>query len=218
MKKIVCLLSGGIDSPVAAAMLSKKYDITLVHLDNTPLAPKIVKERVLKLAKLLAKIFKKKTRLYVVPHGENLKGFVAVERKMNCVLCRRMMYRIANEIAKKEGAIAIATGESLAQVASQTLQNLRAEDAASELPVLRPLIGMEKKEIIVIAKKIGTFETSVEKDEGCYTAKTRPMCCFATPVYPETKAELEIVEDTEKKLDIQGMLRKSVESSEIIEL
>ncbi|MEM5804906.1 MAG: 7-cyano-7-deazaguanine synthase [Candidatus Aenigmatarchaeota archaeon] len=218
MKKIVCLLSGGIDSPVAAAMLSKKHEIVLVHLDNAPMAPKIVKERVMKLAKLLAKISGRKTRLYIVPHGENLKSFLEVERKMNCILCRRMMYRIANEIAKREGADAIATGESLAQVASQTLPNLRAEDAASILPVLRPLIGMEKSEIVALAKKVGTFETSVERDKGCYTAKSRPMCCFATPIHPETRADLASIEAAEKKLDIRGMLEKSVSASEVIEL
>ncbi|MFQ6010468.1 MAG: tRNA sulfurtransferase [Candidatus Aenigmatarchaeota archaeon] len=218
MKKVVCLLSGGIDSPVAAAMLSKKYEIILLHLDNTPLAPKVVRERAIRLARLLAKLSKRKIRFYIVPHGENLKRFAVADKKMNCILCRRMMYRIANKIAKKEGAIAIATGESLAQVASQTLQNLRVEDAASDLPVFRPLIGMEKSEIIDIAKQIGTYETSILKEKGCYTAKSRSMCCFATPLHPATRSDLGKIEGIERGIDIDELIERSIESSRMMEL
>lgn len=204
MKKIVCLLSGGIDSPVAAAMLSKKYDVVLVHFEISSTEKKIAK-----LAEAIAKHSKKKVRLYMVPHSENLKKLSAAGKKSTCVMCKRMMYRIANKIALKEGAEAIATGDSLAQVASQTLKNLRAEDAASDLPVFRPLIGLEKSEIIEIAKQIGTYEISIQKGESK---------CPGVPQYPETRAEISETEMLEENVDMEQLVNDSIGRSRTMDL
>jgi len=209
--KAVVLISGGIDSPVAAAMMAKKYNIILVHLDNKPYAPKIVKKKVKLLAKQLKKITKQKIPLLIVPHGPNLKRFLLTpDRKLLCVMCRRMMYRIANEIAKQEKAKAIITGEALAQVASQTLSNLDVENYVSDLPVLRPLIGLDKEEIIQVAKEIGTYDISIMKEKGCQTAKTRAMCCYATPEYPATRSNIDELDDVEKEIDIQKLIKHSL--------
>lgn len=214
--KAVGLISGGIDSPAAMYIMSKKYEIILIHLDNSPYAPKIVKKKVLKLSQKLAEITKKNIKLYIVPHGENLKDFLKVERKFNCILCRRMMYRLANEIAKKEKAKFLITGESLAQVASQTLSNMKTEDSVSEIPILRPLLGLDKEEITKIASKIGTYEISIEKEQGCVSAKGRPMCCYATPVVPATKSDINKIEEIERKVDIEGMVKRSIDNCQIL--
>ena len=197
--KIVCLLSGGIDSPVAAAMLSRKHDTVLVNFETIQ-----EKEKIQSLAMTLAKLSGKKMRLYIVPHGDNLRKLSPVAKKYTCVICKRMMHMMANMIAEKERADATATGDSLAQVASQTLKNLRAEDAASKLTVLRPLIGMEKSEIIEMAKEIGTYDISIGKDRGA---------CPGVPKYPETRAELDEVERIEKEAGIEEMARNSVRSA-----
>ena len=213
--KAVALLSGGIDSPVAIYRMAKKYDLILVHLDNKPYAPKIVKKKVKLLTDQLRKVTKQKLPLYIVPHGPNLKKFLMIhDRKMLCVMCRRMMYRIANEIAKEKGAKAIVTGESLAQVASQTLSNLNVENFVSELPVLRPLIGLDKEEIIETAKEIGTYEISIMKEKGCQTARTRAMCCYATPEYPATRSNIRELDDAEKDIEIEKLIKKSVNKIE----
>ena len=213
--KAIALISGGIDSPVAVSMMASKYNIILVHLDNKPYAPKIVKKKVKMLADQLRKTTKQKMPLYMVPHGPNLKRFLlAPDRKMLCVMCRRMMYRIANEIAEKEKAKAIITGEALAQVASQTLSNLNVENYVSKLPVLRPLIGLDKEEIIEIAKKIGTYEISIMKEKGCQSVKTRAMCCYATPEYPATRSNIYELDAVEKEMDIQKLIKRSIDKIE----
>ncbi|MBR9682863.1 MAG: hypothetical protein GOV02_04255 [Candidatus Aenigmarchaeota archaeon] len=213
--KAIALLSGGIDSPVAIYRMSKKYDLILVHLDNKPYAPKIVKKKVKLLADKLREITKQEMPLYIVPHGPNLKKFLVIpDRKMLCVMCRRMMYRVANEIAKKEGAKVIVTGEALAQVASQTLSNLSVENYVSELPILRPLIGLDKEEIIETAQEINTFNISIMKEKGCQTAKTRAMCCYATPEYPATRSSVKELDDVEKDIEIDKLIKKSVNKIE----
>jgi thiamine biosynthesis protein ThiI len=212
--KAVALISGGIDSPVAVSMMAKKYDIILVHLDNKPYAPKMVEKKVRLLTDRLRKVTKQKLPLYIVPHGPNLKRFLLIkDRKLICVMCRRMMYRVANEIAKENGAKAIITGESLAQVASQTLQNLTVENSVSDLPILRPLIGFDKDEITKIAKKIGTYEISIMKEKACSTSSTRALCCYATPEYPATRAASEEVEFEEKDIEINKLVKESIDNS-----
>ena len=205
--KIICLLSGGIDSPVAAAMLMKKHDVVLLHIDNYPLASKTVRKKVIDIAKVLKR--KKKITLYIVKHSHNLKEFMKVGGKSTCILCKRMMYRIANEIARKEKADAITTGDSLAQVASQTLSNLATESKASKLPVLRPLIGLDKEEITRKARKYGTYEISIRKE-------AEPSGCGAVPKHPRTRSEHEEIERLEKNIQIKKLLKKSMDSAEKI--
>lgn len=209
--KVVCLISGGIDSPVAAWMMMKR-GCAIVPLfayfprggDESDL------RRYLNVIHALEKwSIGEPIEAYVYRHEHNLLAFRKLEPKYVCVLCRRMMYRVANELAKKVGAKAIVTGENLAQVASQTLFNLSTIDSASELPVLRPLIGMDKIEIEKIAKEIGTYDISCQRiSTGCLPRKG----CWARPPKPVTMARLEVVKTLEEQLDIEELLNKSVES------
>jgi len=120
---------------------------------------------------------------------------------LHCVLCRRMMLRVAGELGKRQGAFAIVTGESLGQVASQTLTNIATEFPAAPLPVLRPLIGLDKQEIVEMAKRIGTYEISIQPGN----------CCTAVPERPATKAGIGFVEAEERGLDIQAMVIASLD-------
>lgn len=205
--KAICLISGGIDSPVAAyLMLKQGWELDFVYLKNAPFSDERTDNRVYDAVNFLRKKFPKAGKLYVVPHGPNLRMFVAnLERKYNCVFCRRMMFRIAEKIAKKEGATVLLTGENLAQVASQTLQNMVVVTKATKLPIVRPLLGMDKQEIIDIARKVGTFDSSIQP----------ARCCWIVPDQPSTAARLEKIEEEESEIDVEGMVGKAVEGASI---
>ena len=164
--RVVSLISGGIDSPVASyRMMQRGCRLIFVHFHSAPYLDKTSQEKVRDLVKWLTR-HQFTSRLYLVPFGEIQRQIVAsVLRPLRVVLYRRMMMRIAEAIAKKQKGEALVTGESLAQVASQTLQNLAVIEKATALPILRPLVGMDKQEIIDQARRIGTFETSVIPDQ-----------------------------------------------------
>jgi len=148
-----------------------------------------------------------KLEMRVVPFGQILRSFVEqAPRELTCVLCKRAMLKVAEQIAGKVRAEAIVTGESLGQVASQTLTNLRIIDQASNLPVLRPLIGMDKVEIERMARAIGTFEISTKPAAGC----------SAVPRYPETYAKLEKVLEAESRLDIQALVDVALNKEKLV--
>ncbi len=193
--KLLCLISGGIDSPVAGyLMLSKGYDVEFLHMDLGTYEHSKSVDKVKSLLKQLEKNSGKKFKLHVISHGTFLETAAKkAERKYICILCKRQMLRQAETLAKKIGAKALLTGDSLGQVASQTLDNMYAIDKATKLPVVRPLIGMNKEEIIKIARKIGTYELSIA--EG--------GCCNAFPSKPETKAKLGKIEEQEESLMLQ---------------
>jgi thiamine biosynthesis protein ThiI len=193
-----CLLSGGIDSPVAALRLLRRgCRLVLIHFSGQPIQSKASVEKATDLAELLAR-FQTEITLYVVPFGALQSQIVtACPERLRVVLYRRFMLRIAAELAARDGAQALVTGESLGQVASQTLTNLIAIDAASPLPVLRPLIGFDKQEIVDQAKQLGSFSISIAPDEDC--------CSLFVPKHPETKARPVEVEAAEKALDVSGM-------------
>ena len=204
---VVALLSGGIDSPVAAYLMMKRgCKVFPVFLDNKPYTDYRARKRAIAVTKKLAE-FSPRVELRVVPFGRILRTFVEkAPRKLTCVLCKRAMFRIAEKIAKRAKAEAIVTGESLGQVASQTLPNLRVLDEACELPVMRPLIGMDKVEIERIARQIGTFEISTRLVAGC----------SAVPRYPETKAELTDVRKAEESLDMLALIEPAIAKLEVI--
>tara|TARA_Y100000310_G_C20458474_1_gene704188 strand:+ start:263 stop:913 length:651 start_codon:yes stop_codon:yes gene_type:complete len=205
--KVVSLMSGGIDSPVATAlMLEKGLEVVFVHFDSRPFTCTGVIEKTRELVSILAKRYKFKPKFYVIPHSKvQTEILEKVNHKSLCVICRRMMYRIAEKIAEKEKAHALVTGENLGQVASQTLDNLAVEDDVVDIPVLRPLLSFDKNEAIDIAKKVNTYWVSILPGS----------CCKFTPKFPETHAEKKIIENMEKSLDIEKLVAEAVKSAKV---
>jgi thiamine biosynthesis protein ThiI len=203
--KMVALISGGIDSPVAAWLLMKRgCEIIPLYLNNEPFSDETTRERAIQCIDVLQKWSpQKKLTIYEAPHGDNLLAFLSnCNNRLNCVMCRRMMYRIASEVLKMEGAHGIITGSSLGQVASQTSQNMLSETYGMEYPIYHPLIGLDKLEITDIARKIGTFEPS-----------TKPAtCCLAVPEYPSTAAKIWEVAEAEKMIDVPSLLDSMVKN------
>nr|MDO8133577.1 7-cyano-7-deazaguanine synthase [Candidatus Njordarchaeum guaymaensis] len=205
--KVLCLVSGGIDSAVACYMMIKRgFEVAILHLSNWPYSDKKNITKVETLAKLLKEYYGKPLKLYVASHGGNQTEIMRnCDRHLTCVLCRRFMYRTAEQIAAKEECQAIVTGEAIGQVASQTLKNLRAISSAVEVPILRPLIGLDKEEIMNIARKIGTYDISTSPG----------LCCTAVPNKPSTAAKPERVAKEEEKLDVDGMIKRTLETVEL---
>ena len=201
--RAVCLLSGGIDSPVAAyVMLDRGLDVVLLHMENSSSPDEVEARKVEEIRERLEVVMGREVKLFVAPHARNQDLIQAACRKgFQCVLCKRLMLRVAWELAKSLDGEAIVTGESLGQVASQTLHNLRAESQGLEFPVLRPLIGLDKIEIETIAKRIGTYDLST---------RTAAVCAWV-PSKPATMAKPWRVSEEEAKIDIGEMARYSAE-------
>jgi len=203
-------VSGGIDSPVAAWLAMKKgLTPIFVYFDNTPFTDETTQQRAIEAVKKLRKLtHKRSVKLYIVPHGNDLADILRnCPRNLTCVLCRRMMYREAEEIALKEGAEAILTGEIIGEHASQTLRNLLVEtESLSEVTILRPLIGMNKTEVESIARKIGTFNASIKP----------ASCCTGPPPKPRTRARLEEVHKAENRLNVEGIVERDVKNARVI--
>lgn len=206
--KLVSLLSGGIDSPVAIhLMLQKRAEIIAVHFDNRPFTDDRQMKKAIALKTLLEELHQKKIKMYIVPHGNNQLAFAKnCKRNLECVLCRRMMFRIAERIARAEKAEALLTGESLGQVASQTLRNIRNESQAVKIPILRPLIGFDKIEIERIAKDIGTYEISISPG----------LCCTIVPKKPATYSKLGTILAQENKLDISPLVENALKKGRVV--
>ena len=207
--KAVSLLSGGIDSPVASWMMAKRgVALEMVHFFSYPYTSPEAKDKVLTLAQLLTPWCGRLT-VHVVP-------FTAIQEELRrrcpeelfTVLMRRFMMRIAEQVAQRCGAGAIVTGESLGQVASQTMDAMRATTAVTTLPILRPVVGMDKEEIVRIARKIGTFETSILPYEDC--------CTVFTPRHPRLHPMLGELEAAESALDVDGLVAAAVDGTERI--
>ncbi len=206
--KVVSLLSGGIDSPVASFMMMKRgARIVYVHFYSYPYTDKASLEKVKSLVEIL-NAYQYHSLLYLVPFVDIQKEIVAkTPTDFRVILYRRMMVRIAEAIASHERAQALVTGESLGQVASQTLANLRVISELAELPILRPLIGWDKQEIVNLAEQIGTFQTSVLPYSDC--------CSLFVPKHPATRASLERVKEAEENLDLEGLVKQAVEGVEV---
>lgn len=200
--KLVTLMSSGIDSPVATYLLSKYADeIILIHADNRPFTDDREIEKFITIVQHLNKMVPSKLKAMVLSHGSTLEVYKThCNNKYTCVVCKRMMLRYAEAIAQQEHADAIAMGDSLGQVASQTLQNLRVVEQAVSIPVLRPLIGFDKEDTIKIAKQIGTFDLSITRAEGC----------AAVPIKPSTQARLEQVLAEEQKINVYELVKFAV--------
>ena len=209
--RAMCLLSGGIDSPVAAHMMGKRgLEIECVHFFSYPYTSQLAKDKVVELARLVTKYTGKMTL--------NVVSFTEIQEAIrdNCpeefvtLIMRRFMMEISMRIAKHDGCGALITGENLGQVASQTMEAMTVTGAVVDIPIFMPLVGMDKEEIVTIARKIGTFETAILPYEDC--------CTVFTPKHPKTKPTLEQVMNAERKLDRQALIERALENIERIKV
>jgi thiamine biosynthesis protein ThiI len=207
--KVACLISGGIDSPVAAYRMMKRGCRALfIHFSGRPLVSRASEEKAQELVQTLT-THQYQSTLYVVPFGEIQREIVAqAPAPFRIVLYRRLMIRIAEELARREKCWGLVTGDSLGQVASQTPENLSVIQEAAELPILRPLIGMDKLEITNQAEQIGTFTTSIEPDQDC--------CSLFTPSHPSTKTRLEDIRKIERAFDIAALVKQGLDKAETV--
>ncbi len=210
--KVVGLLSGGVDSSVACWLVMKRgCPVVPLYFDNAPFTDESATKRAIDMAKVLfdwAIGFPRK--VYVVPNGSNLAEFKRKRRyeRLTCILCKRMMYRVAERIADTVRAEGIVTGEAIGEQASQTLRNLSVlNSAVTKYPIHRPLLGFDKSETEQIARRIGTYETSIQKAKGC----------TAVPRKPVTMAKPHEVAGAEESLDIEEMVERSVKSLKIVD-
>jgi tRNA uracil 4-sulfurtransferase len=209
--KMVSLVSGGIDSPVATWMLMKRgVEVIPVYCNNEPYSDERARQRTMECIDRLQKWCPGHPfKIYEVPNGQNLRAFIdKCDRAKTCVLCKRTMYRIALEIMNIENASGIITGSSLGQVASQTAANMYAEIYGLCAPIYHPLIGLDKDEIINIAKRIGTYDISIQPAASC----------GAVPQYPEVKATFASLPPEEDKMDIEAMIRYSVSNARVFKV
>jgi thiamine biosynthesis protein ThiI len=200
--RVACLLSGGIDSPVAAwRMMRRGCRALFVHFHSYPILSRASQEKARELAALLTR-YQYDSRLFLVPFGQIQQRIVlAVPPPLRVVLYRRLMMRIAERLARQHRATALVTGEVVGQVASQTLENLSNIDEVVSMPVLRPLIGMDKDEIVLEAQRLGTFPVSIIPDQDC--------CTLFTPRHPATKARRADVEAAEQALPIEEIVQQA---------
>ena len=205
--RVACLLSGGIDSPVAAwRMIKRGCRVRFIHFHSYPILSRTSQDKVAEIAALLTR-HQLESRLYVVAFGEIQRQVVlAVPPPLRVVVYRRLMLRIAERIARASGSLALVTGEAVGQVASQTLDNMAVIDAAASLPVLRPLVGMDKEEIVNEARRLGTYEVSIIPDEDC--------CTLFTPKHPATRATARQLEEAEAALPVDTLVEDAAADAE----
>ena len=201
--RVAVMLSGGIDSPVAAwHMMKRGCPASYVHFHSYPLVDRSSIEKATELAQVLCR-HQSRSEVFFAPLSEIQKRvIVETPPSYRVLLYRRFMLRIAQDLAKQAGAKAIVTGESCGQVSSQTLDNIAVVDKLAEMPVLRPLIGMNKEEIVGMAREIGIFPISIQPDQDC--------CSLFVPKHPETRAKLSVIERLEEGLPVEEMVAESL--------
>ena len=209
--RVACLMSGGIDSPVAAyRMMRRGCAVLLVHFHSYPILSRASQEKVRELATLLTR-YQQRTRLMLVPFGDIQQNvLLTIAPELRVVMYRRLMMRIAEKLARRWHARALVTGEVIGQVASQTLDNLTTIGQAAKLQVLRPLVGMDKDEITAEAQRIGTFPISIIPDQDC--------CTLFTPKHPATHVTLRQIEEAETSLPIEELVDSAIAATEVEDL
>lgn len=209
--RALLLLSGGIDSPVAGAMMAKRgLEIFAIHFASPPYTSERAKQKVISLAEKMT-AWCGRINLFVVPFTE-IQEHIRDDcpEELFTIIMRRYMMRIACRIARDSDCDALVTGESVGQVASQTIQAMSCTDAVCDMPVLRPVVGMDKDEIITVANKIDTFETSILPYEDC--------CTVFTPKHPRTKPKMKFVEQAEETMDMEALIQRAVYNTETIKI
>ena len=206
--RVACLLSGGIDSPVAAYRLMRRgCSVLFVHFHSYPILSRASQEKVRELAALLT-TYQQRSRLVLVPFGDiQQKVLLTVQPELRVVMYRRLMMRITEKLARRWHAKALVSGEVIGQVASQTLENLTTIGAATKMEVLRPLVGMDKDEITAQAQRIGSFPISIIPDQDC--------CTLFTPKHPATHVSLRQIEEAEAALPIDELVDGAVAAVEV---
>ena len=209
--RAVSLLSGGIDSPVSSFMIAKRgVELEMIHFASPPYTSQAARDKVLQLARELTP-WTGRLNVYVIPFTE-----IQEEIRRKCpedhftLIMRRFMMRLADALAKELRCRALVTGENLGQVASQTMEALRVTGEVTDLPVLRPLIGLDKEEIVRLSRRIGTFDTSILPYEDC--------CTVFTPRHPKTHPEPEEVREVESALDVEDLCRRALEGKELVKI
>lgn len=208
--RVLLLLSGGIDSPVAGYLMMRRGCVAdAIHFEAAPYTTPEARSKVLALASMLA-AYEPSLRLHVVPFGAlQARLRDGAPGRLLVILYRRFMVRIATRIAQREGLQALVTGDSLGQVASQTIENLSVIEAAAGLPLLRPLLTYDKMEAVALARRIGTYKTSVLPHDDC--------CSLFVPPHPETAARLDRVQEAEAAFDVEAMVDEAVAATEVIQ-
>lgn len=206
--KVLSLISGGIDSPVAAfLMLKRGAENIWLHFHSFPLVSKRSIEKIKELVKIFLD-YQPHLKVYFLPFNKfQMEVKIKAPPKYRILLYRRMMLKIAEEIAKKESCKALVTGESLGQVSSQTLPNIEIIEEATKIPILRPLIAQDKEEIIEIAKKIKTYNISIKPQEDC--------CSLFVPRQATAQGKMEIIKKLEKKLNIKNIILETIKEARI---
>ena len=207
--RVVVLLSGGIDSPVAAwKMIKRGCTAVFVHFHSFPYTNKESQEKARQIAGLLSH-YQLRSKIYFVPFAD-IQRHIMVDTPLETrvILYRRYMMRLAEQIAHREKARVLVTGDSVGQVASQTIENLDVVSRAVPMPILRPLIGEDKIEIVEAARRIGTYDISIQPDQDC--------CSLFVPKHPETKANLEDIERSESRLDVSEAMKAALESADVL--
>jgi len=209
--RLVGLLSGGIDSPVAAwRMMKRGCHVTFVHFHSAPFLSNTSQEKARRLAEVLTR-YQLRSKLYLVPFGELQRQItLSVPGDIRVIVYRRLMLRIAQRIARDVRARALVTGDVIGQVASQTLDNMAVIDQAAHMIVFRPLVGMDKEEIITEARRLGTFDISIVPDQD--------SCTLFTPRHPETHAKRYTIDQAELTLPVDTMIQTAVDAAVVEQL
>jgi tRNA uracil 4-sulfurtransferase len=208
---VLSLLSGGIDSPVSTWMMMKRgCSADLLHVHQSRNTQEVMESKIGRLAKKLREYSPKKIRLYLAPYDEFYKATLGIDERRELVLFRRFLFRLSSALAENRGYQGMVTGDSIGQVASQTLANIFATDEASSLPVFRPLCGMNKQEIVDISERIGTFAASIEPYKDC--------CSLISSSSPSTSVPRETARKIEDSMGMQGIVERTLKNIETFDV
>jgi thiamine biosynthesis protein ThiI len=209
--KVLSLLSGGIDSPVASWLMMKRgCTVDMLHVHSSPRNADVHDSKILRLGKKIREYSPCGMRLTIAPYEEFYKKAFKIDHRYEVIVFRRFLFRLASAIARRDGALGIVTGDSIAQVASQTVENIHATDEAALMPVFRPLVTCNKQETIDVARRIGTYEISLESYKDC--------CSLISSSSPSTNVPIGLARSLEEEIDMAGIVERTLEKSEAIEL